>query len=407
MALWDTFAVAIAVKQSEKSRQTDLKVSLSAAKAVRDVGVDQMALTRVAADAGFSSGAIYARCDDRSELVVLAWEKCFWPMLQSVCEPVLDAVLDCDPSRLGDVSRLIAAVTASDAVPDLGSAMEVVVASRRDEVIGEVVQRDFAELLASRGVGPGTDGTNRQAAVAALATLFGSALINSVHDAEGFGAIDPVGLLALMADPAKRPTSPVPARRASVGVPTDPAERPTTGDEVRDALLAATEYVIARSGFHRATISRIARRAKVSVGAIYGLYDNKDALVRDCIEVLVPPHTRRDVANWSDVFTSEDPRITVSSILRNHMSEDNAQWRRFRLECLVAARHSPAIARMLSSYANLARTSLLRAMSRRVSPGLITPDASLSARASINGLALVELMDPTIVGLDWRWMPLR
>ncbi|MFM9082538.1 MAG: hypothetical protein ACKOQ7_01280 [Actinomycetota bacterium] len=50
--------MAIAVRQSEKSRQTDLKVSLSAAKAVRDVGVDQMALTRVAADAGFSSGAI-------------------------------------------------------------------------------------------------------------------------------------------------------------------------------------------------------------------------------------------------------------------------------------------------------------------------------------------------------------
>jgi len=405
--LWDTFPVAIAVRQSEKSRQTDLKVSLSAAKAVRDVGVDQMALTRVAAGAGFSSGAIYARCDDRSELVVMAWEKCFWPMLRALCEPILDAVLDCDPARLDAVAPLIAAATAPDAVPDLGSAMEVVVASRRDEVIGEVVQRDMAELLASRGVGPGTDGTNRQVAVAALATVFGSALINSVHDAEGFGVIDPLGLLALMADPTKRPTAPVPAKRAFATASRNTAERPSTGDDVRDGLLAATEYVIARSGFHRATISRIARRAKVSVGAIYGLYDNKDALVLDCIEVLVPPHTRRDVANWSEVFTSDDPRITVSAILRTHMSEDNAQWRRFRLECLVAARHSPAIARRLSSYANLARTSLLRAMSHRVSPGLITPDASLSARSSINGLALVELMDPTIGSLDWRWMPLR
>lgn len=405
--MWDTLQVAIAMRQSEKSRQTDLKVSVSAAKAVRDVGVDQMALTRVAADAGFSSGAIYARCDDRSELVVMAWEKCFWPMLREVCESVLDAVLDCDPTRIASVAPLITAASAPDAAPDLGSAMEVVVASRRDEVVGEVVQRDFAALLDSRGVGPGTDGPNRQAAVAALATVFGAALVNSAHDAEGFGAIDPLGLLAVMADPVRRPTKPVAARRSFAPADPDGTDRPSTGDEVRDALLSATEYVIARSGFHRATISRIARRAGVSVGAIYSLYDNKDALVRDCIEVLVPPYTRRDVDNWSEVFASEDPRITVSAILRRHMSDDNAQWRRFRLECLVAARHSPRIAQMLSTYANFARTRLLKAMSARVSPGLIGPDASLSARASINGLALAELMDPTVASLDWRWIPLR
>ena len=46
--------MVIAVKQSEKSKQTDIKVAESAARAVRTVGVDQMALTRVAADAGFS-----------------------------------------------------------------------------------------------------------------------------------------------------------------------------------------------------------------------------------------------------------------------------------------------------------------------------------------------------------------
>lgn len=55
----------------------------------------------------------------------------------------------------------------------------------------------------------------------------------------------------------------------------------------------------------------------------------------------------------------------------------------------------------------IARTWLLRTMSQRVSPGPVTPDASVSAHSSIDGLALVELMDPTIVSLDWRWMPLR
>ena len=184
--------MALATRQSEKSRQTDLKVSVSAAKAVREVGVDQMALTRVAADAGYSSGAIYARCDDRSELVVLSWEKCFWPMLTSVLEPVIDAVLDCNPSALADLRTRIAELSNDSATPDLGSAMEVIVASRRDEVIGEVVQRDITALLASRGVGPGTEGADRQIAVAAIASVFGASLINSAYSTDSHGSLDPI-----------------------------------------------------------------------------------------------------------------------------------------------------------------------------------------------------------------------
>ena len=144
--------MALATRQSEKSRQTDLKVSVSAAKAVREVGVDQMALTRVAADAGYSSGAIYARCDDRSELVVLSWEKCFWPMLTSVLEPVIDAVLDCDPTVLVGLRERIAELSTAGATPDLGSAMEVIVASRRDEVIGEGLEVEHGAFLSGQAV---------------------------------------------------------------------------------------------------------------------------------------------------------------------------------------------------------------------------------------------------------------
>lgn len=398
--------MALATRQSEKSRQTDLKVSVSAAKAVREVGVDQMALTRVAADAGYSSGAIYARCDDRSELVVLSWEKCFWPMLTSVLEPVIDAVLDCDPTVLVGLRERIAELSTAGATPDLGSAMEVIVASRRDEVIGEVVQRDMTALLSSRGVGPGTEGANRQIAIAAIASVFGASLINSAYSTDSHGSLDPIGLVTEMADASRRPTAPVAASKAAAAK-TAEFERPTTHDEVRDALLEATEYVIARSGVHKATISRIARRAGVSVGAIYGLYDNKDALVRDCVEVLFPPQTRRDVANWSALFTADDPRLAVAAILRAHMAPENSQWRRFRLECLVAARHSPSLARQLATYAEFARNTLVKAMSRRTSPGLLPNDRSLSARASISGLALVEITDPTVTQLDWRWVPIR
>ena len=396
--------MALNVKQSQKSRETDLKVAQSAASAVRTVGVDQMALTRVAADAGFSSGVIYARCDDRSELVVLAWEKCFWPMLSEIISLLLETVMTKSDANVGKIGELFQTASAHDAVPDIGSAMEVIISSRRDEVISEVVQRDIIGLLDDHGVGPSTDGADRQAAVSAISTLFGAGIMNSVLNDNGrLPSIDPTTLLSMFAKSTQSPTKP--AKSAGDMRPTSPYQFPSTHDDVRDALIAASEYVIARSGVHRATVSRIARRAGVSVGAIYGLYENKEALVSDCLEVLFPPQSRQDSEDWSRVFTATDQRATVTSILANYMSPPLEQWRRFRLESLLAARHSTAIAEQLGVYALQSRQTIAKAAARAPSHAMIRPDTGFSARASVLGLSILEIVDPTIRQLDWRWIP--
>lgn len=395
--------MVLATRQSEKSRQTDAKVAHSAARAVRTVGVDQMALTRVAADAGFSSGAIYARCDDRSELVVMAWEKSFWPMLSAILEPLVDSVLTNDHSRVGAICSLFESASTGDAVPDIGSAMEIIVASRRDEVIAEVIQRDIIALLDDRGVGPATDGANRQAVVSAISTLFGAALLNSVYDDTEASPIDPKALLELFTRAVR--TASKPAKAAGALTMPQPYVFPSTHDEIRDALISASEYVIARSGVHRATVSRIARRAGVSVGAIYGLYENKDSLVADCLEVLFPPQLAQDGQSWAQVFTAKDQRAKVTEILTRYMSPSYGQWRRFRLECLIAARHSTSIAQQLGAYATTNQKALLRASTSAPATAGIRPETGLSARASVLGLSILEIVDPTICSLDWRWVP--
>lgn len=395
--------MAHAARQSEKSRQTDAKVAESAARAVRTVGVDQMALTRVAADAGFSSGVIYARCDDRSELVVLAWEKSFWPMLSEILVPLVDAVLTNDITQVSRVSQLFEAFGQTDVVPDLGSAMEIIVASRRDEVIAEVVQRDILGLLDDRGVGAATDGANRQAVVSAVATLFGASLLNSIYMRGSVNPINPTALLEFFARAMRSATKP--AKPTGVHSAPEPYVFPSTRDDIRDALIAASEYVIARSGVHRATVSRIARRAGVSVGAIYGLYENKDALVADCLEVLFPPQLANDGMQWAQVFTAKDQRAMVTEILSQYMSPSFSQWRRFRLESLIAARHSSSIATQLGNYTNSAQEILLRASQQAPAHAPIRPEMGLSARAAVIGLSIVEIVDPTICNLDWRWVP--
>ena len=107
-------------RQTERSRQTDIKVAMSAANAVRRDGFDQMALTRVASDAGYSSGVIYARCDDRSELMVLAWQKSFWPELSSVLEAGITAVLERDVAGLNDSIDSWQRLCDPASVPDIG-----------------------------------------------------------------------------------------------------------------------------------------------------------------------------------------------------------------------------------------------------------------------------------------------
>ena len=397
--------MALTTRQSEKARQTDLKVATSAARAVKTVGVDQMALTRVAADAGFSSGAIYARCDDRSELVVLSWEKSFWPMLSGIMSTLVTAVIDERPEDIARVRDLFVSATAADAVPDLGSAMEIIVSSRRDEVIAEVVQRDINGLLEDHGVGPATDGANRQAVVAAVATLFGASLLNSVHNPDLVTPLDPSALFDMFTKTVKTATKPPKSTTSVRG--SAPYVFPSTFDEVRDALITASEYVIARSGVHRATVSRIARRAGVSVGAIYGLYENKDALVSDCIHVLFPPQSRQDAEDWMRVFTADDQRAMVGDILRNYMSDNLDQWRRFRLETLIAARHNPMIAEQIAVYAQNTRNAILEAATRAPAKAAIRPDTGLSSRSGVLGLSVLEIVDPTIRSLDWRWIPLR
>jgi len=254
-------------------------------------------------------------------------------------------------------------------------------------------------------VGPSTDGADRQAVVGAISTVFGAALLNSAYNNDTITDIDPFPFLdsfMVSLQSSRKPSKPAgPVREVA------PYAFPTTYDDVRDALISASEYVIARSGVHRATVSRIARRAGVSVGAIYGLYENKDSLVSDCLEVLFPPQTAHDARSWAGVFTAPDQRAMVTQILTNYMSPSYVQWRRFRLEAFIAARHSDAVSEQIASYAANARRTILQAAENAPAHADIRPDTGMSSRATVIGLSIFEIVDPTITSLDWRWVPVR
>jgi AcrR family transcriptional regulator len=283
---------------------------------------------------------------------------------------------------------------ADDSVPDIGSAAEVIVAARRDETLAEVVHHDINELLAAHGAGPGTSGALRELLLLTAATLIGSALLNSAVGGESSAMVNPSELLRAFV--MGSPPAPASTER---DVTAAVVARARTGDDVRDALIDATEYVIARSGIHRATVSRIARRAGVSVGAIYGLYENKESLVIDCVSVIHPPQAQRELEAWVRMKVDSEFRAGMSANLRAFLSPELRLWRMFRIECLVAARHSPALARLLVEYGN---DSMEELASRFRLPLL----ESVPSRGTIVGLALLDTVDPTVARLDWCWFPI-
>ena len=66
-----------------------------------------------------------------------------------------------------------------------------------------------------------------------------------------------------------------------------PEPTPDTGEPVRDVVLQSAAGVVARTGFERATVSRIARRAGDSTGVIYEYYERKDDIIAELVQVLL------------------------------------------------------------------------------------------------------------------------
>ena len=67
------------------------------------------------------------------------------------------------------------------------------------------------------------------------------------------------------------------------GAPVRPGIRPPQQRRSRESLervLKAGEGVLEQNGYEGFTIAEVSRRAKVSVGSVYGRFENKDALVR-------------------------------------------------------------------------------------------------------------------------------
>lgn len=245
-------------------RILDAGVALVAAR-----GIDAIGLREVAAASGLTYGALYARYENVDELLADLWERRWAPELERLAAaavavaarplPGVDAIevaalLEAGPLRLGLFEALVAAAR----IPELG----------------DVLPGSLGAILDRHALRPGPAGDGDPVARSLLAVALGAVAHGTLGGSAVRNAATIAGLLA-----ARRPRvadDPPPS-------PLVPGEivLPSIGSPLRDALLAATLGVVARSGRHGATLRRISRASGYSHTAVYQAYGSLDALLVD------------------------------------------------------------------------------------------------------------------------------
>ncbi|MFE0702140.1 ScbR family autoregulator-binding transcription factor [Streptomyces sp. NPDC058872] len=98
------------------------------------------------------------------------------------------------------------------------------------------------------------------------------------------------------------------------------ATKQERAERTRAAVIRAAAEVFAENGFAGASVTKIADRAEVTLGAIYFHFRNKEELARDIVamqpELVVPPHPSQGLQHAVDVTLTWAYQLLESPVLR-------------------------------------------------------------------------------------------
>jgi AcrR family transcriptional regulator len=304
--------------RAQSVRHTDDRVLGALERLVSRGGWDAVTAAGVAREAGLSVGAVYSRAESISELANQAWTRSIGLDFFSHIADIVNA------SRCGDAAvfdeEIIRfdrwAVTASPAV-------ELAIASffndELDEVVGQSLRDGLDQIIWSKGQ------TRHESACATLVLSYfcGRAMarcrLTSMPDVDKPGR---VVLQSFWTSPAEEFTE-----EDHAGIE---FLRPTVS-ELGDSISQHVIEVLGQYGYRRATVSRIARRAGLTPGAVLPSGSTKAALVASAaVELVMSP-----LEVWES-FVDRSGRDTTGTararFVRGIVRPEHEQMRRVNLE---------------------------------------------------------------------------
>ena len=323
--------------KSARSLANSAKVLDAVRKNATKVGLDELSAGSVAKLCGLSTGSIYSRFEDADEMAIALWEQVVkQPFKQRLWRGV-DYIYTPNSSRLviDEEATFKADFENPDEISKLG--VEFLVVAKRNNAIGEVVIPEVSTWFNEFGLNQANSEINNAAIALGLSASIGTAMrafalgSNSDWLAIASGIRDAV-TAARRATPLTRPPD----------LPLPKLFEIQTGNPVRDALIIAVGQVVATSGYSRATISRIVRKSGLSNGSLYNLYENKEELTDDAMQMTLAyaSGVNREGNRIAESQHRADRGLGNSFALG--LMPGRRQWLDFRLECLIASRnHSP------------------------------------------------------------------
>ena len=323
--------------KSARSLANSAKVLDAVRKNATKVGLDELSAGSVAKLCGLSTGSIYSRFEDADEMAIALWEQVVkQPFKQRLWRGV-DYIYTPNSSRLviDEEATFKADFENPDEISKLG--VEFLVVAKRNNAIGEVVIPEVSTWFNEFGLNQANSEINNAAIALGLSASIGTAMrafalgSNSDWLAIASGIRDAV-TAARRTTPLTRPPD----------LPLPKLFEIQTGSPVRDALIIAVGQVVATSGYSRATISRIVRKSGLSNGSLYNLYENKEELTDDAMQMTLAyaSGVNREGNRIAESQHRADRGLGNSFALG--LMPGRRQWLDFRLECLIASRnHSP------------------------------------------------------------------
>jgi AcrR family transcriptional regulator len=379
-------------RSASSQRNDELLLDAGSAEIVA-VGVDRLTMSAVARRAGLTTGALYSRYENVAELAVAVWTARVRDEHRTLLDVAIKGLVERDQSVVLD--RLVDELRSPSRHTLL--ALEFLATARRIDELEEVVLVDVREWLTDWHAGPRSRDPRRRAQVIfTLASVWGAFL----HELPGKRRLDWSYVTKNLRwsftrqfDDLSRPL--VPDRVGPVLA--------DTGNDAHDALIDSVATIVARVGFERASATRIARRAGLTAGSIYARYRTKDDLLRHAVEVLLARRFSDDLAANSHTFSAADPGSATARVVGGYLSVPRREWRRFRIEAQLAARHRRPLALTLDRVQEAAIGEYLDLLGAKTPNDRAALDiVARFAQVIPLGLAFVDLVVPGIPGIDWR-----
>lgn len=364
--------------------ENDLRILRAAVWCLDRHGVDGITTVGVATAAGFTTGALYSRYEQQHDLLVDVWQR------QS--HEAVDALIGAAIAvrRSGGTAVTVDALAALLADPPavLRVGVQLMAVTRRIDELADVVPADLAASLLEFGVHVESPDVPQVDDLGVVAFALGAVLSGSVVGAQ---AVDWTPMIRWCGAPPTPPSTWPPAPP----FPSAPLRDPD--DPAIDALLRATQQVIARSGVERATLLRISRAARLTPTVVYNRYENREELIVDLVRRIQQASSTTEMRT----MVHASPEMLAMS-LATLMSPQGQPRRRLALEVLLASAHHERLAASGAEIDAESRSIAAALLADRYGDARTATDVLTFGAAVSHGAAVLVELGAALATPSWR-----